>query len=120
MLLSELHAEIKKLAPIVSITGDGGITFDAAATDEQRQAAQDYMSAHLSELNETPSVKMISKLTIVDRMIAAGKIEAAMAALSSEPVAKFRWDAAQEIASNDPQVRALLSAIGANPDEILA
>lgn len=120
MTISEMTKEIAKLAPITGITATGRIDFLPEASQAQREAAQSYLAAHFTEINEVAMVKILSKLLIVDRLIAAGKIEAAIAALNADPVGKFRWDAAQEIASNDPQVRAFLAVIGANPDEILA
>jgi hypothetical protein len=62
----------------------------------------------------------VPKLTLVDRLIAAGKAEEAMAALNADPIAKLRWDAATEISSADTTVISFLTAIGAKPDEILA
>lgn len=119
MTLLELHMKICDLAPICSINSMGRIDFKPEATEEERQAAQAYMDAHLAELDETP-VHYISKLAIVDRLITAGLLEQALAALSSDTTAKARWDAAVEINKADADVRALLTAIGADPNEILA
>jgi hypothetical protein len=67
-----------------------------------------------------PPPRLIDKLTIVDRLIAAGKIEAALSALASDAVTKARWDAAVHIDTTDPVVTGLLTAIGADPVAILA
>lgn len=68
----------------------------------------------------TTERREVSKLLIVDRLIAASKAEAAMAALGSDAVAKLRWDAATAIYADDPAVLGLLAAIGADPAVILA
>ena len=62
----------------------------------------------------------VSKLQIVDRLVAAGRWRAAKTALTADDLAHDRWNAAVEIYSNDPQVRGLLTSIGADPDAILA
>ena len=67
-----------------------------------------------------PVAWSVPKLRAVDRIIAAGLAEIFMYALASDALAKLRFDAATEIASDDGQVRAFLSAIGADPDSILA
>jgi len=64
--------------------------------------------------------RYVPKLLIVDRLIAAGQADAALAALAADPITKLRWDAAVEIAADDPSARALLAGIGADPDVILA
>lgn len=63
----------------------------------------------------------LRKLLLLDRIIAAGLFTAAMTALGGPgDLAYERWSAAQVIASDDPQVRGLLAAIGGDPDELLA
>jgi hypothetical protein len=72
----------------------------------------------------------VTKLIIVERLAAAGKLHAAHAALMLDTLAanltaaqlllRERWMAATQIPTNDPEVRALLTAIGADPDVILA
>lgn len=74
---------------------------------------------HFVEMPE-PASREVRKLLIVDRLDAGGLLDAAMQALASDPKAKFRWDAAVSVRSDDAQVRALLAAIGADPDEYLA
>jgi hypothetical protein len=63
---------------------------------------------------------VLGKLLILDRLIAAGKADAAMTALDAAPLMRLRWDAAVEIYSDDADVIALLTAIGADPAVILA
>ena len=62
----------------------------------------------------------VSRLVVVDRLEAAGKRIAAKQALSADDYQQDRWNAATEIASDDAGVRALLTSVGADPDQILA
>lgn len=73
----------------------------------------------------------VPKLLVVDRLIAAGKLRDARAALKlgvadskitndDELALRERWEAARVIASDDAEARGLFSAIGADPDVILA
>ena len=62
----------------------------------------------------------VSKLAIVDRLEVAGLRAAAKAALAQDGLRQDRWDNSVAIRSDDADVRALLTAIGADPDVILA
>ena len=63
----------------------------------------------------------ISKLTIIDRLIVASKFDAAMAALdASDRQTRERWTAATLIDKQDVEVVALLTAIGADINVIMA
>lgn len=64
--------------------------------------------------------RAVRKLLIVDRLIAAGLAEAAAAGFAQQPVAKMRWDAATDVWADDADVIGFLTAIGADPDVILA
>lgn len=65
--------------------------------------------------------RLIPKGVIVERLIAAGKIEAARAALATLSVAdQERWNAKPAVYSDDPRALALLRAIDADPSVILA
>lgn len=64
--------------------------------------------------------RLIPKLAIVDRLDAAGLLDAALDAIEADRRTKARWDAASEIANDDPTALALLAAIGADPAAILA
>ena len=61
----------------------------------------------------------IPKLAIVDRLIALGKLADALAALNSDATKKARWDAATEIALDDADVIALLTACGVDASQVL-
>lgn len=62
----------------------------------------------------------VSKLTIVKRLQAAGKWVDVRAFFTSNEDALDRWNAASYIDSDDPEVLAVLAAIGADPTVILA
>lgn len=62
----------------------------------------------------------VSKATVIARLIAVGKLDAAEAALAQDRSAYWRFQAAQELASDNAEARALLTAIGADPEAILA
>lgn len=66
--------------------------------------------------------RAIPKSVIVSRLIDAGKIGEAYKALNSKPEAWARWVASDRPAINydDPDAIALLKAIGADPEKILA
>ena len=62
----------------------------------------------------------VSKLAIVDRLEAAGLRAAAKTALAQDDLRQDRWDNAVAVRADDADVRTLLTAIGADPDVILA
>lgn len=124
MNLAKLHNAIAAVCPISGIyigseTNKDTWGFHPAieATAEQIAAAQAVIDA--ADLSIIDDAVEISKLTIVDRLIAAGKINDAMTALAADPVAKLRWDAATSIDTKDADVIALLTAIGVEPNTIL-
>lgn len=61
----------------------------------------------------------VSKLTIVDRLIALEKLSDALTALNSDATKKARWDASTEIDTEDEQVKSLLTACGIDPKDVL-
>ncbi len=67
-----------------------------------------------------PARWLVPKLTIVDRLIAAGQDDAAFQALAADARKQRRWDAATDVWSDDADALALLAAIGADPAVILA
>lgn len=63
----------------------------------------------------------ISKAVIIDRLNATGKLAAARAALDQAPLyTQERWNVRTEIYADDPDAIALLTAIGADLQVILA
>ena len=78
------------------------------------------MDAASAEIAEALRPKTLLKLSIVDRLQAAGKFNAAMSALSQDAYTLERWRSAIEINKDDQQVRALLTAVGADADSIMA
>lgn len=70
--------------------------------------------------DETPP-RLVDKGVIVERLIAAGKLGAARAALDAAPLEiRERWNSKPAIHATDADARSLLAIIGLNPDEILA
>ena len=64
---------------------------------------------------------LVPKTAIVDRLQAAGKLAAARAALDAADLyTRERWNTRDAIFADDPTAIALLTAIGADPDAILA
>lgn len=121
---TKLHNAIAAVCPIEGISiGDKNdkstwtISFKETATTEQFAAAQAVIdNADLSILDD---VVYIPKLTIVDRLIALGKLSDALTALNSDTTKKARWDAATEIATDDADVIALLTACGVDYTQVL-
>jgi hypothetical protein len=68
-----------------------------------------------------PPPPRIPKLLLIDRLIAAGKLEVAYAGLGGpgQPLYE-RWQASQTVDPMNHDVRALLSAIGCDIDAMLA
>ena len=77
-----------------------------------------------------PLPVLVSKLLVVERIGAAGKLRDARAALKisrpddelsdAELLLRERWEAASTIAQDDAQVRGFLTALALDPDVILA
>jgi hypothetical protein len=68
-----------------------------------------------------PPYHQVPSRTIVDRLEATGKLEAARAALDAAPLyTRERWNNRQVVNADDPDANALLQAIGADPAVILA
>lgn len=69
-----------------------------------------------------PVRRLVPKSLIVSRLQAAGRLAAARAALDADLYARERWYAPDKpaIYADDPEALALLSAIGADPEAILA
>lgn len=64
---------------------------------------------------------LVPKRTIVDRLAAAGKLDAARAALDASDIhTRERWNTREAIYADDAATLALLNAIGAEPSDILA
>lgn len=66
--------------------------------------------------------RMIRKSLVQQRLIDAGLMDAAYAALTSQPVAFARWYSFdhQEVYADDPDALALLVAIGASAEAVMA
>lgn len=80
------------------------------------------VAAGLGDRAPHPPKRQVLKSLIIGRLIAAGKIGAARAALEEDAAAYARWWAPDRPAINcdDPDALALLAAIGADVDGIMA
>lgn len=83
--------------------------------------------ANMNELIEVlhaanvPPFHLVPARLIVDRLLAAGKLDAANAALNAADLyTQQRWKTRDAIYADDPTANALLISIGAEPEEILA
>jgi hypothetical protein len=121
--LLRLDKELAAVAPIdgvaVGVVGDRStwrIDFQPQATDAEKAAAQ----AVLMAFDVSVVVYEISKLTVIDRLAAASKFDAALAALKTNDLLYEQWSAAQFIRSDNADARALFTAVGVDPDVILA
>ncbi len=93
------------------------VKYPAAATDEQRAAAQAVIDAAPAPL--VMGHRYVSKRTIRLRLRAAGLEAAADSALAADPAKLRDWQEAQDIDPEDADVIAMLTAIGADINEIL-
>lgn len=80
------------------------------------------MAGNTGYLREPNSIRLlVPKRLIVDRLQAAGKLEAARAAIDTADLyTRERWNTRDSIYADDETAIALLAAIGADPAEILA
>jgi len=88
--------------------------------DAPADASQIWSNGAWSEL--APARQMIAKSTVQARIIAAGKMDAAYAALTGNSAYFARWFAPDHPAvySDDPDAVALVQALGLDPATILA
>jgi hypothetical protein len=94
---------------LASDIGDIGDRFDGAAFVPPASA------------RTPPLRRLVRRSVIVDRLQAIGKLEAARAALDAADLySRERWNARAAVYADDPTAIALLRAIGADPDAILA
>lgn len=89
------------------------------------RAYQDWLAAgNTPDPADQPAAerRKVLKSTVVARLIATGKINAAFAALNANKAAFARWFSPDHPAvyADDPEALALLAAIGADPAVILA
>ena len=114
---------------IVSGAADGVVTLiDSDHPERNRtlgQVTADKLYAAVAQFRadypDAVERGLIPKYVIVDRLQAAGKLEAARAALDAADLyTRERWNNRDAIYSDDPTAIALLQAIGANVADILA
>jgi hypothetical protein len=105
---------------------DGKQTLSGDITTPRIAEAVNDFWAHggiIEEADPEPTIpRMLSKLTLVDRVIARGRMDIVLAVLDDplNKIAKARYDAAQELAADpeDPMIRPLLKAAGYTDEEV--
>lgn len=91
-----------------------GVTW---ASDETGAPIQTFTNLRDRE----PPVILVPKRVMIDRLQALGKLDAAYSALQAQDLyTRERWNTRSEILASDPTARGLLTAIGVDPDVILA
>lgn len=97
---------------------DGQMTGRENLTAEQNARLDAVIAAHDPT---KPLRRPVAKAVIVDRLHAAGKLDAARVALDAADLyTRERWNTRAAIYSDDPAALALLAAIGADPAVIMA
>lgn len=127
MWLSALHSAIADVAPIKGITSGRkddrttwAILFQDEATEDERASAYEVLESF--DISTAPAEKrLVSKSIIIDRLQDAGLLGAARQALDAADLyTKERWNTRTSIYADDPTAVGLLTAIGADPETILA
>lgn len=109
----------------------GEAVAEVAGSVGQYRGAQRFVNGALVAVpSAPPSAWEVPKLVVVERLVLAGKLRAARQALKlgvpdddltdDELALRDRWEAARVIASGDQDARSLFTAIGADPNVILA
>lgn len=108
---------------MVFVQRDGGKIVGIYALKQDGYAEEEIAdddSEVLEFLNPTP-MHLVPKRVIVDRLQAAGLLAKARAALDAQDLyTRERWNSRDSILANDPTTIALLTAIGADVQAILA
>lgn len=89
----------------------------AAAAAEAEKAA---LAAQIASLEAALHPPRIPKLVVLDRLAAAGKADAAIAAVRADALAYERWSALVDVDPASTEIRQWLTAIGADLAAILA
>ena len=114
--------EIYSSAAAGFVTADDSAyaSFIASGNLPTRIASQDDLVDVLRAAN-VPPYHLVPTRTVVDRLQAAGKLTAARAALDGAALyLRERWNTRTEIFADDQDALALLQAIGADAEVILA
>lgn len=114
---------IDALASGLEVVVDGGflIRQKQPSPDHQWQNGEWVYIQPPVEPPPEPEPRLVRKAIIIDRLYAAGKLEAADEILKSMSLYdRQRWEVRDAVYFNDPTLVAALNAIGADPDVILA
>jgi hypothetical protein len=110
----EVKAGVLPVVEVLPELAEGDTVGSAAYAIEETRVVATY------EALPAPRRK-VDKALIVDRLIAAGLLTAARAALDAAPLAiQERWNARTAIYADDPDALLLLSTIGADADAVMA
>jgi len=89
----------------------------------ERDLTPEEEATFIAERSSIPQAepRLVRKSVIIDRLHAADKLEAAYAALQLASLYdRQRWESRNAFYFNDPTLIAVLTAIGADPDAIMA
>lgn len=78
------------------------------------------MAAIRRKIKSQQKYHEIAKLTVINRLEQAGKFNDALSALKADDLLYEKWSAVSVIRSDDAHARGLFSALGLDPDVILA
>lgn len=106
------------------LSGEDAIVREAAAAAWTPDVVDAYKAAMYIAPQITPTRWQVTRRTIVKRLAAAGKLDAAEAALAAaDAETRWLWNTVDEVGgmfNDDTQAHALLAAIGADAAVILA
>lgn len=104
---------------------EDGVSFPAASENAEYRGYLEWVKQGNAPSPYVPTPaprRAVAKSLIVERLHAAGKLASARAALDADLYARERWYAPDKpaIYADDAEALALLQAVGADPDVILA
>ena len=104
---------------VTIINAEGFLAHYAAAGDDGQPLLDKWTTQGNIKTDTDDIIRYVRKVLILERLEAENLKDETLAALKSDEWLHEKWSAATEIDSADAQVRAMLTEIGADPDEIL-